>query len=123
MQGVFDRLLVRTRKSNFTFIAERDGNTMIGKMDHLVCFMPGLLALGVQDFVPVKASETVEADRRAASGQSKHALKQLHMQVCHYAVRCQNLSMRLIVLSSTTWLAGGCRADANLLRVLQLYRN
>eukprot|EP00750_Incisomonas_marina_P017707 INCI2369.1.p1 GENE.INCI2369.1~~INCI2369.1.p1 ORF type:complete len:752 (+),score=136.84 INCI2369.1:60-2315(+) len=51
VDGMIEKLVKQSKPSNFTYIAEltragRSG-TVIQKMDHLVCFLPGTLALGV----------------------------------------------------------------------------
>lgn len=46
MDGVHNELLVRTKKSNLLYLVEKDRSEITKKMDELVCFMPGLLALG-----------------------------------------------------------------------------
>ena len=35
-------------EGGFTFLAESNNRKVIKKMDHLVCFVPGMLALGAQ---------------------------------------------------------------------------
>lgn len=46
MDGMHEHLLQISTPSNLTFIADRNNGRMDMKMDHLVCFMGGLLALG-----------------------------------------------------------------------------
>ena len=46
INGVMDVLLKTTKKSGLAYISDWDGRSNIHKMDHLVCFMPGILALG-----------------------------------------------------------------------------
>merc|ERR1719215_334992 len=46
MQGMFDVLLSVSSPSELVFIADKGGNVLDTKQDHLVCFMGGLLALG-----------------------------------------------------------------------------
>lgn len=46
IQGMHDELLSVSSPSSLVFIADKNGNSMDTKMDHLVCFMGGLLALG-----------------------------------------------------------------------------
>lgn len=52
LQGVRDYLITYTEPSHFTIIGERpnglDG-TLLPKMDHLVCFMPGSIALATTE--------------------------------------------------------------------------
>lgn len=48
MDGVITKLIANTNGAKrWTFVAELSGGSQIPKMDHLVCFLPGLLALGV----------------------------------------------------------------------------
>jgi hypothetical protein len=46
MDGMHTHLLQTSTPSNLTFIADRNSGVIDTKMDHLVCFMGGLLALG-----------------------------------------------------------------------------
>lgn len=46
MQGMTTRLLKRSRPSSLLYVADWDGSNTADKMDHLVCFVPGMLALG-----------------------------------------------------------------------------
>lgn len=48
MDGVVEKLLSRSAKSGLAFLSDWDSqhNHLTRKMDHLVCFLPGLLALG-----------------------------------------------------------------------------
>jgi len=45
MEGVKKHLFGRTQPNNYLFIGEKIGNRFSPKMDHLVCFLPGTLAL------------------------------------------------------------------------------
>ncbi|KAK4147644.1 glycoside hydrolase [Dichotomopilus funicola] len=52
MQGVRKHLITYTEPSQFTILGERPGGltgALSPKMDHLVCFMPGTIALAVTD--------------------------------------------------------------------------
>jgi len=46
MQGMHDKLLQKSFSNGFTYIADIENGRMDHKMDHLVCFMGGALALG-----------------------------------------------------------------------------
>ena len=46
MQGIEKQLLVRTKSTDRLFARELRGKRPDNKMDHLVCFLPGMLALG-----------------------------------------------------------------------------
>jgi hypothetical protein len=46
MQGMHDELLQVSTPSGLVFIADKNSGNLDTKMDHLVCFMGGLLVLG-----------------------------------------------------------------------------
>jgi len=46
VDGIRSQLLKRSLPSNLLYVAELEGNYVSPKMDHLVCFLPGVLALG-----------------------------------------------------------------------------
>ena len=46
MDGLTARMLKRSTPSNLAYVADWDGRSTTDKMDHLVCFVPGMLALG-----------------------------------------------------------------------------
>ena len=46
VDGIRSQLLKRSHPSNLLYVAELEGNRVSPKMDHLVCFLPGVLALG-----------------------------------------------------------------------------
>lgn len=46
VDGIRSQLLHRSFPSNLLYVAELEGSSLSPKMDHLVCFLPGVLALG-----------------------------------------------------------------------------
>ncbi len=46
MDGAIDKLLMTSSPTGLAFLSDWNGRNNFRKMDHLVCFMPGLLALG-----------------------------------------------------------------------------
>jgi len=54
MEGVRDKLVRTTPRSNLTYLGELEnsGKTFRPKMDHLVCYLPGTLALGYYHGLP-----------------------------------------------------------------------
>eukprot|EP01033_Poteriospumella_lacustris_P000486 gene487-326_t len=46
MNGAIERLLQASSPSGLAFFADWNGHSTMRKMDHLVCFVPGMLALG-----------------------------------------------------------------------------
>jgi len=62
IQGMHDRLLSVSSPSGLVFIADRNNGIMDKKMDHLVCFMGGLLALGAYTDPQGLQSERAQRD-------------------------------------------------------------
>ena len=60
VQGVQEYLLGYSEPSKFPFIGERKGSRFSPKMDHLVCFYPGLLALGTLHGFPLEHLQLAE---------------------------------------------------------------
>jgi hypothetical protein len=57
MSGMKKHLVAKSHPNHLTFIAELPngiGNVLLPKMDHLVCFVPGMLALGATGGKPVE---------------------------------------------------------------------
>ncbi|KAF0693874.1 Aste57867_15216 [Aphanomyces stellatus] len=53
VHGIMTKLAGRTRKSNWLFLGELETSGFLSpKMDHLVCFIPGMLALGYVNGMP-----------------------------------------------------------------------
>ncbi|XP_056147174.1 endoplasmic reticulum mannosyl-oligosaccharide 1,2-alpha-mannosidase [Lampris incognitus] len=52
IEGVKKHLLRQTGPSSLTFVGELSHNRFNPKMDHLVCFLPGTLALGAHNGLP-----------------------------------------------------------------------
>ena len=46
VDGIVDKLLQKSSPSNLAYVADLENGNFIHKMDHLVCFLPGSLALG-----------------------------------------------------------------------------
>ena len=46
LNGVRAKLVRQTKPNNLTFVGEISSDTFSAKMDHLVCFLPGNVALG-----------------------------------------------------------------------------
>ena len=45
MEGVKKHLFGRTKPNNYLIVGEKIGSRFSPKMDHLVCFLPGTIAL------------------------------------------------------------------------------
>ncbi|KAK9452666.1 glycoside hydrolase [Dipodascopsis uninucleata] len=70
MDGVKKRLIQKSKPSGFTFVAELDNGIdgpLSPKMDHLVCFLPGNLALGATEGRPLQVAQRLSWSLRQAS--------------------------------------------------------
>ncbi|KAJ6834118.1 mannosyl-oligosaccharide 1,2-alpha-mannosidase MNS1-like [Iris pallida] len=56
MEGLLS-LVRKTTPSSFSYICEKNGNSLSDKMDELACFVPGMLALGSSGYGPEKAEK------------------------------------------------------------------
>jgi len=68
IDGLHDKLLIKTSKEGLTFISEQKGHTQHKKMDHLVCFMAGTLALGA--YTDPNGLESLRAQRDLKTGKA-----------------------------------------------------
>lgn len=66
MQGMHDELLQVSSPSGLVFIADKNSGQLDTKMDHLVCFMGGLLALGAYTDPQGLNSERAQRDLKTA---------------------------------------------------------
>nr|XP_021329067.1 endoplasmic reticulum mannosyl-oligosaccharide 1,2-alpha-mannosidase isoform X1 [Danio rerio] len=57
IEGVKKNLLKQTSTSKLTFVGELSNGRLNPKMDHLVCFLPGTLALGAHNGLPADHME------------------------------------------------------------------
>ncbi|KAJ8413840.1 hypothetical protein AAFF_G00064380 [Aldrovandia affinis] len=60
MEGVKKNLLRKSSPSGLTFVGELSHGHFSPKMDHLVCFLPGTLALGAHNGLPVEHMELAQ---------------------------------------------------------------
>ena len=61
VEGMIDVLLKPSSPSGLAYISDWDGRRNIAKMDHLVCFMPGVMALGA--YTDPQGLESARAQR------------------------------------------------------------
>eukprot|EP00588_Corethron_pennatum_P001611 CAMPEP_0194286482 /NCGR_PEP_ID=MMETSP0169-20130528/32653_1 /TAXON_ID=218684 /ORGANISM="Corethron pennatum, Strain L29A3" /LENGTH=577 /DNA_ID=CAMNT_0039032943 /DNA_START=313 /DNA_END=2046 /DNA_ORIENTATION=- len=66
MDGMVNQLIQKSTPGGLTYIAERNANRIIHKMDHLACFMGGLLALGAYTDPGGLESERAQRDLQLA---------------------------------------------------------
>ncbi|XP_008574715.1 PREDICTED: endoplasmic reticulum mannosyl-oligosaccharide 1,2-alpha-mannosidase [Galeopterus variegatus] len=60
IEGVKTHLLRHSEPSKLTFVGELAHGRFVAKMDHLVCFLPGTLALGVHHGLPADHMELAQ---------------------------------------------------------------
>jgi hypothetical protein len=68
IQGMYDQLLQLSTPSGLVFIADRNNGKLDTKMDHLVCFMGGLLALGA--YTDPRGLDSPRAQRDLKTGKA-----------------------------------------------------
>jgi len=66
IQGMHDELLSLSSPSGLVFIADKNSGSIDSKMDHLVCFMGGLLALGAYTDPQGLHSDRAQRDLKTA---------------------------------------------------------
>uniref|UniRef100_A0A803M9S0 alpha-1,2-Mannosidase n=1 Tax=Chenopodium quinoa TaxID=63459 RepID=A0A803M9S0_CHEQI len=59
-------LIQKTTPSSFTYICERNGNSLHHKMDELACFAPGMLALGSAGYGPGESEKFMSLAKELA---------------------------------------------------------
>ena len=55
MNEMMDRLVVKTDRRTW-FVAEEANGKRVDKMDHLACFVPGMLLLGISELPPERVN-------------------------------------------------------------------
>ncbi|KAL6662100.1 hypothetical protein ACP70R_001484 [Stipagrostis hirtigluma subsp. patula] len=56
MEGLLS-LVRKSSPSNFSYVCEKNGDSLSDKMDELACFVPGMLALGASGYGPQKSEQ------------------------------------------------------------------
>ena len=93
IQGMHDELLQVSSPSGLVFIADKNNGNLDTKMDHLVCFMGGLLALGAYTDPQGLNSDRAQRDLKSAKVSVQPFLLHLHDEglsqkfLLHYPVR------------------------------------
>lgn len=85
LRGIKQHLITWTATNNFTIIAERQTGLhegLTGKMDHLVCFMPGTIALAVTGGKTVKQAKLDMGDRWGKKQEEDLVLAEELMKTC-----------------------------------------
>ncbi|KAL6843213.1 hypothetical protein ACP4OV_026926 [Aristida adscensionis] len=65
MEGLLS-LIRKTSPSNFSYVCEKNGNSLSDKMDELACFVPGMLALGASGYGPEKSEQIMNVAKELA---------------------------------------------------------
>ncbi|XP_072967314.1 mannosyl-oligosaccharide 1,2-alpha-mannosidase MNS1-like [Typha angustifolia] len=65
MEGLLS-LIRKTTPSSFSYICEKNGDSLSDKMDELACFAPGMLALGSSGYGPDKAENFLSLAKELA---------------------------------------------------------
>ena len=74
IQGMHDELLQLSTPSSYVFIADRNNGQLDTKMDHLVCFMGGALALGAYTDPLGLQSDRAQRDLKTAKVRSRFSI-------------------------------------------------
>jgi endoplasmic reticulum Man9GlcNAc2 1,2-alpha-mannosidase len=96
LHGIQDYLITTTKSSHLQFVAELPqgiGNALSPKMDHLVCFLPGSIALGATGGLTVAAARKIPGFWSAEKDAQMQLAKEL-MKTCWgmYAVTATGLA-------------------------------
>ncbi|KAF1827947.1 glycoside hydrolase family 47 protein [Dissoconium aciculare CBS 342.82] len=104
LEGIEKHLLIPTKKSKLTFVAELPygiGGQLSPKMDHLVCFLPGTIALGA-------TGGRTEAEARKLPTWTNKKEREMHiarelMKTCYgmYAVTATGLAPEITWFHAT----------------------
>jgi hypothetical protein len=81
MDAVVDKLLQRSAVTDLLYVSELIGGTNVAKMDHLVCFLPGVLALGTHFGAGTGLSRSDGPQEKARPGYREPLERELLMQV------------------------------------------
>ena len=80
IQGMHDELLQRSTPSGLAYIADKNNGQLDHKMDHLVCFMGGLLALGA--YTDPQGLESDRAQRDLKTGKVRTSCSSACVCMC-----------------------------------------
>lgn len=85
LTGIKEHLITWSANNNLTIVAERQAGLkepMTGKMDHLVCFLPGTIALGVTGGKTVKEAKLTMGDAWGKKQENDLILAEELMKTC-----------------------------------------
>ena len=81
VDGIMDLLIATSDVSGLVFVADWNGHSQHRKMDHLVCFLPGVLALGAHTDPTGADSERAKRDLAVAKALMYTCREMYHRQV------------------------------------------
>ncbi|KAM5298814.1 endoplasmic reticulum mannosyl-oligosaccharide 1,2-alpha-mannosidase [Ctenodactylus gundi] len=86
VEGIKAHLLRRSEPRKLTFIGELAHGRFNAKMDHLVCFLPGTLALGVHHGLPAEHMELARALMETCYQMNRQMPTGLSPEIAHFNV-------------------------------------
>ncbi|KAM6986479.1 endoplasmic reticulum mannosyl-oligosaccharide 1,2-alpha-mannosidase [Aplochiton taeniatus] len=90
VEGVKKHLLRTTGPSRLTFVGELSHNRFNPKMDHLVCFLPGTLALGAHNGLPEEHMELAKQLMETCHQMYVQMETGLSPEIAHFNLHSQN---------------------------------
>jgi len=102
MDGMIDKLLLKSSISGLAFLSDWNGRYNNRKMDHLVCFVPGMLALGAYT-----NSDGIESSRAKRDLAVAKALMYTCYQMYHRMPSGISAEFVLFPNEKTDFYAGG----------------
>ena len=84
MDGMMKMLLKRSKPSGLLYVSDLEGGHNVHKMDHLVCFLPAVLALG-SITLPEDESDRAERYMAVAKGLTHTCYQMYHRNPTHLA--------------------------------------
>lgn len=89
IEGVRKHLLHRSEPSKLTFVGELAHGRFSAKMDHLVCFLPGTLALGAHYGLPADHMELARALMETCYQMNRQMPTGLSPEIAHFNLHAQ----------------------------------
>lgn len=84
IEGIRKHLLRRSAPTNLSFVGELNHGHFSSKMDHLVCFLPGTLALGAHHGLPVEHMELARALMETCYQMNRQMETGLSPEIVHF---------------------------------------
>ncbi|XP_054440091.1 endoplasmic reticulum mannosyl-oligosaccharide 1,2-alpha-mannosidase [Pteronotus mesoamericanus] len=89
IEGIKRHLLRRSEPSKLTFVGELAHGRFSAKMDHLVCFLPGTLALGAHHGLPADHMELARALMDTCYQMNRQMETGLSPEIAHFNLHAQ----------------------------------